>query len=92
MGIKDISEEVGSILYCAKYLGLNRNKQINDCLRQYHDYHNKKIKEEELLKTLEDCKKIVTSMNLPKGSMPEQKEVKTLSINKEILKMKKKPL
>ena len=83
MGIKDISEEVGSILYCAKYLGLNRDKKINDCLRQYHDFFNKKIKEEELVKTIEECKKIVTSMNLPEGSMPEQKEVKTVSINKE---------
>ena len=83
MGIKDISEEVGSILYCAKYLGLNRDKEINDCLRKFHDYHNKKIKEEELIKIIEECKKKIISMKMPGSSMPEQKDVKTISISKE---------
>ena len=34
----ELSKEVGSILYCAKYLNLRENDLINKCLKQYLDF------------------------------------------------------
>lgn len=53
----EISNKVGSILYCAKYLKLRDDELINKCLKQYHKFFHKELKKINYLKQLMNVKK-----------------------------------
>ena len=86
----EISQRVGSILYCAKYLKLRDDELTNKCLRQYHEFYHKKLKKENLIETINECEKKIKSMEMPVDSVKYDLKVKTPNVTKTMIKNNKK--